>query len=170
MLTDGTFVDALQYLNVLSFNPGFYNTNWRTFLPGSTRCHLLGCMRLLCGISVGRNSSVSYLNFQNMVAQYISTSTTPIYGSINSNADNNTNSSTSQLEGVLGQPHFFSDSPYNASASTFYSITDMQYDCKTQRLYIVDNKNNRVVTGISDEGSSGLAIIYNNVTRRNTTD
>ena len=69
---------------------------------------------------------------------------------------------TSQPEGVLGQPDFSSDSYYNATASsTFNGILDNLYDSKTQRLYIVDINNNRVVTGVTDEGSSRLAIIYN---------
>ena len=71
---------------------------------------------------------------------------------------------TSQPEGVLGQPDFSSDSLYPASASTFYVIHDILYDSKTRRLYIADYSNFRVVTGVTDEGSSRLAIIYNNVT------
>ena len=43
-------------------------------------------------------------------------------------------------------------------------IYDIQYDSKTQRLYIADPNNNRVIAGITDEGSSRLTIIYNNVT------
>ena len=72
--------------------------------------------------------------------------------------------STSQPEGVLGQPDFSSDSYYFASASTFNYIYDMQYDSKTQRLYIADHVNSRVITGVTDEGSDKLTIIYNNVT------
>ena len=71
---------------------------------------------------------------------------------------------TSQPEGVLGQPDFSSYSSYPATASTFYAIPDIQYDSKTKRLYLVDYGNNRVVTGVTDEGSLRLAIIYNNVT------
>ena len=71
---------------------------------------------------------------------------------------------TSQPEGVLGQPDFSSDSSYPATASTFYGIYDILYDSKTKRLYLVDYFNNRVVTGVTDEGSLRLAIIYNNVT------
>ena len=72
--------------------------------------------------------------------------------------------SASQPEGVLGRPDFSFYYPYPTSASTFSGIYDIQYDSKTQRLYIADPNNNRVVAGITDEGSSRLTIIYNNVT------
>ena len=71
---------------------------------------------------------------------------------------------TSQPEGVLGQPDFYSDSLTATSASTFYGISGMLYDDKIQRLYIADSLNYRVITGITDEGSNRLAIIYDNVT------
>ena len=71
---------------------------------------------------------------------------------------------TSQPEGVLGQPDFSSDSSYPATASIFNGIFDIQYDSKTKRLYLVDEGNHRVITGVTDEGSLRLAIIYNNVT------
>ena len=71
---------------------------------------------------------------------------------------------TSQPEGVLGQPDFSSYSKYPTTASTFNGIFDIQYDSKTKRLYLVDYGNNRVITGVTDEGSLRLAIIYNNVT------
>ena len=71
---------------------------------------------------------------------------------------------TSQPEGVLAQPDFSSSSHYPATASTFNTIFDILYDSKTKRLYLVDYGNNRVVTGVTDEGSLRLAIIYNNVT------
>ena len=71
---------------------------------------------------------------------------------------------TSQPEGVLGKPDFSSVSYYPPTASTFYGIYDILYDSKTKRLYLVDDGNNRVITGVTDEGSLRLAIIYNNVT------
>ena len=66
---------------------------------------------------------------------------------------------TSQPEGVLGQPDFYSYSYYPASASTFSLIYDILYEYKTQRIYIVDYGNYRVVTGVTDEGSSRLVTI-----------
>ena len=73
--------------------------------------------------------------------------------------------STSQPEGVLGQPDFSSYFVLCLLVQVLsLIIPDMQYDSKTQRLYIADLYNNRVVTGVTDEGSDKLTIIYNNVT------
>ena len=71
---------------------------------------------------------------------------------------------TSLPDGVLGSSNFSPiTSPLPTSASTFYSILEMYYDSRTQRLYVLDSLNLRIIVGSTDEGTSDLKIIYQNV-------
>ena len=75
--------------------------------------------------------------------------------------------SASLPEGVLGQPNFvlYPSVTGIISSSTFgTSISDLYYDYKTQRLYILDYFNNRVVAGVTNDGTANLTIVYKNVT------